>query len=46
MSKIESLAQKVKAGEISNKDALGELSNWWEKQRSMVRAGSQQGQRL
>jgi hypothetical protein len=32
MSKIESLAQKVKSGEISNKEALGQLTNWWGKQ--------------
>jgi len=33
MSKIESLAAKVKKGEISNKNALGQLTEWWEKQR-------------
>jgi hypothetical protein len=33
MSKIEALAGKVKAGEISNKEALGQLSEWWKKQR-------------
>ena len=33
MGKIEALAQRVKAGEISNKEALGQLSEWWGKQR-------------
>ncbi len=33
MSKIEALSAKVKAGEISNKAALGQLTDWWEKQR-------------
>ena len=33
MGKIEALAQRVKAGEISNKEALGELTDWWGKQR-------------
>ncbi|MBU2009440.1 MAG: hypothetical protein KJ624_06375 [Chloroflexi bacterium] len=33
MSKIEALSQKVKTGEVSNKEALGQLSEWWGKQR-------------
>ncbi len=29
MSKIEALAQKEKAGEMTRKEALGQLSEWW-----------------
>lgn len=31
MKKIEALAEKVKAGGTSNKEALGELTEWWRK---------------
>jgi len=33
MKKIEALSEKVKAGEISDKEALGQLTEWWRKQR-------------